>query len=142
MKPFKTIFLLTLILMMSNANAQDLKSHQWENRIVLLLTKDLKDTSYKRQVSEFYENEYGLNDRKIIVYHITLDAFKKGLKGDKWQKGTTKFMTYKKSNSPFEVILIGLDGGIKLQQSEFLTAKKLFEVIDVMPMRKDEMSDN
>ena len=43
---------------------------------------------------------------------------------------------------PFEISLIGLDGGIKLSQNEILTAEKLFGIIDQMPMRRIEVENN
>ena len=44
-------------------------------------------------------------------------------------------------NTHFEVILIGLDGYIKLQQNEVISAKNLFAIIDAMPMRKYKKLD-
>ena len=41
----------------------------------------------------------------------------------------------------FEIILIGLDGRIKRQQTEILTEEDLFKIIDTMPMRKNEMKN-
>mgnify|MGYP000892552319 CR=1 FL=1 len=40
----------------------------------------------------------------------------------------------------FEVILIGLDGGIKLRQTEVLTKEDLFNIVYAMPMRRSELS--
>ena len=40
----------------------------------------------------------------------------------------------------FEVILIGLDGGIKLQQTEVLKKEALFNIVDAMPMRRNELN--
>ena len=40
----------------------------------------------------------------------------------------------------FEVILIGLDGGIKLQRTKILTKEDLFKITDSMPMRRDELT--
>ena len=45
-------------------------------------------------------------------------------------------------NENFEVILIGLDGGIKLQQTEILIKKDLFRIIDTMFMRRNEIIRN
>ena len=39
-------------------------------------------------------------------------------------------------------MLIGLDGGIKLEQIQILSAEKLFAIIDGMPMRKREIRKN
>ncbi|MBD0405038.1 DUF4174 domain-containing protein [Flammeovirga sp. EKP202] len=42
----------------------------------------------------------------------------------------------------FEVILIGLDGSIKLKQADIMTHKDLYQLIDSMPMRKKELEEN
>ena len=41
--------------------------------------------------------------------------------------------------SDFRVLLIGLDGGKKLDQTKMLSVKKLFNIIDSMPMRQAEI---
>lgn len=74
-----------------------------------------------------------------MVYHITPEKFKAGLQGEKWQKTETEYARYKKTSSQPEIILIGLDGGVKLRAEEFLSNQKLFETIDSMPMRMQEM---
>ena len=39
----------------------------------------------------------------------------------------------------FRVILIGKDGGIKLKRNDQIDLETIFELIDSMPMRKDEI---
>ncbi|MEM9823617.1 MAG: DUF4174 domain-containing protein [Bacteroidota bacterium] len=46
---------------------------------------------------------------------------------------------YHQSKAPFEVLLLGLDGGVKLQQPEVLSCTELFAIIDRMPMRRQEL---
>ena len=58
-------------------------------------------------------------------------------KDDKWKKSSL-FEKYSE-NGQFEVILIGLDGGVKLRKSELLSSEELFTVIDGMPMRRAEI---
>lgn len=41
----------------------------------------------------------------------------------------------------FTVMLIGKDGGIKLSQTSPVTNTELFELIDAMPMRRQEMRE-
>lgn len=49
------------------------------------------------------------------------------------------YSEYKTRNNSFEVLLIGLDGGVKLRQAEVLSNEKLFGRIDQMPMRRREL---
>jgi hypothetical protein len=39
----------------------------------------------------------------------------------------------------FTVVLVGKDGGDKLQSTTPITLQKLYETIDAMPMRREEM---
>jgi hypothetical protein len=45
------------------------------------------------------------------------------------------------AENDFEIILIGLDGSIKLKQTELLLTKDLFNIIDAMPIRKSELKN-
>ena len=46
---------------------------------------------------------------------------------------------YHVTASQFRVLLIGKDGGVKLDRTEPVDTVELFATIDAMPMRKDEM---
>ena len=65
--------------------------------------------------------------------------FKTGLNGDDKIKSDRLYNDYKKTDSGFEVVLLGLDGGIKLQQGELLQLERLYAIIDAMPMRRREI---
>ena len=122
-----------------NTIAQDLPKHKWENRLILIFTKSLDNSLYQKQVKELSKDEEGLLKRKVLVYHILPGKYKIGLTTeDKWEKNNNDKM----SDVPFEISLIGLDGGIKLSQEKLLTAEKLFSTIDQMPMRKSEIKNN
>ncbi len=134
------IFISNIYLFMSmNTMAQDFSKHEWENRLILVYSENQNNSIYQKQLTEFIENEEGLLERKILVYHILPERYKIGLKSeDKWEKNTS----LKILDVQFEVNLIGLDGGIKLSQKELLTAEKLFSIIDRMPMRRIEIENN
>ena len=42
----------------------------------------------------------------------------------------------------FLFVLVGKDGGVKLRASRVVERKRLFALIDAMPMRRDEMRSN
>jgi hypothetical protein len=52
------------------------------------------------------------------------------------------FERYKSHTHQNEIVLIGLDGGVKLRQNEFLGCEDLFAIIDGMPMRRRELKGN
>lgn len=122
------------------AEAQITKSHQWENRVLLIMTNSLDNDTFIDQIKELKSDKNGLEERKLIIYQIEKNSYKIGLnlEGSK-AKSNKLYNKYKKANSPFEIVLIGLDGSIKLRQAELLTIEKLFGTIDTMPMRRSEI---
>ena len=141
--PIRLILILIGCASLMNLNGQDLKKHQWENRIVIVKTSDIKSNKQEEQLKEFRNSFEELMDRKIIVYKINGDDFV--LIDYKNSPLNTSGKTSKKlsetilnENENFEVILIGLDGGVKLQQTEIVLKEDLFNLIDGMPMRRNE----
>lgn len=127
---------------MNHVTAQSIASHKWRNRILLVLTDDINNTIYKNQIKELQAHETGLKERKLIVYQISKDKFKTGLTEiTSWQKSIQLYKDYKQSKTTLEVLLIGLDGGIKLREIDLISCEALFGVIDVMPMRKSELNN-
>ncbi|GAA4106000.1 hypothetical protein GCM10022393_00150 [Aquimarina addita] len=119
--------------------AQDIASHQWKNRVVLVISDAGDHPIAKKEMSEFNTYADEMNDRKLIVYQITPSQYKIGVENATWKKSQTLFEKFKSLEGAFEIILIGLDGGIKLRKSEFISSNDLFKTIDVMPMRRSEI---
>jgi len=123
----------------SLGSGQDLSKHRWENRLILVITDDENNSVFQSQVAEFRKDLTGLIERKIIIYQVMPGEYKTGLNGGSKRKSARLYNDYKKSDAGFEVILTGLDGGIKLQQNELLPLEDLYAIIDVMPMRRREI---
>jgi len=123
-----------------NSYSQELSSHQWEDRLILILTVDTSSTVYQNQIEELYSDKKGLNDRKLVIYTVLPKKFKRDNRENQgWIQSTELYAEYKQSDKPFEILVIGLDGGVKLRQSKFLSNEDLFGRIDQMPMRRDEL---
>lgn len=119
--------------------AQDLSSHQWKDRLLVILTNGQSSDLYLDQMNILNKDIDGLEERKLIIYSVLPERYKKGIHSEKWIKSTKLFDRFKQNGKDFEVILIGLDGGIKLRQSEKISTEKLFGTIDSMPMRRNEI---
>ncbi|MEM6264518.1 MAG: DUF4174 domain-containing protein [Bacteroidota bacterium] len=133
---FLALFISSLVV----AYAQDLSSLQWKNRLVIVLANDEEDPLFTQQMKELSASVAGLSERRIVVYQVLPKVFRKGLnRAEGWQNSSKLYQQFKRSSSGFEVILIGLDGGIKLREEALVTCEQLFGLIDQMPMRKAEM---
>ncbi|MDG1728844.1 MAG: DUF4174 domain-containing protein [Algibacter sp.] len=139
MKIFKILFFIISIINVTKGMSQNIASHQWKNRVLLIITDDSDSITFQNQIKTLQTHENGLTDRKLIVYQIKKHSYTTGLKDEEWKDSSKLYKIFKTANTPFEVILIGLDGGIKLRQSDLLTCEALFSTIDVMPMRKEAL---
>ncbi|MDN3595720.1 DUF4174 domain-containing protein [Zunongwangia endophytica] len=137
----KVLIVILSFMALGNMNAQDKSEHQWENRLVLILTDSKEDNDFKQQLGEFKDKDKDLEDRKIVVYQVTPKQYATGISDNPdWKEGDNFYEKFKKSEKSFEIILIGLDGGTKMRKEEFTPAEEIFEKIDIMPMRKAELN--
>lgn len=121
---------------------QQISDYQWKNRLVILLTDSQDSQSYQLQLKDLKTDLQGLKERKILVITLTPNYQITGIDNEIKQKAALSYKELKKEADGFEVILIGLDGYVKLQQSKLLTHQELFAQIDRMPMRRDEIEKN
>ncbi|SKB53651.1 protein of unknown function [Salegentibacter holothuriorum] len=124
-----------------NLNAQDLSKHQWKDRLVLIIAQE-KNKKFQQQLTELQKHQQSLKERKLVIYQIIAEKYSTGLAEENWKNSIELFQKYKEEKSDFRVLLIGLDGGEKLDQTKILSAEKLFNTIDSMPMRQAEMRKN
>lgn len=120
-------------------SAQELSSHKWKDRLLLILTTENSKFQHHEQIKILQDNIEGLEERKLVIYSVMPDQFKKGIGAESWIESARLNDRYRQEGKEFEVILIGLDGGVKLRQSEILSIEKLFATIDAMPMRRNQI---
>ncbi|MEO6523683.1 MAG: DUF4174 domain-containing protein [Mucilaginibacter sp.] len=98
------------------------------NRSVLIFADKANNVNVIQQINILKADAKGIHDRDIIYRVITYS--------------TGNVQQYKKwgvTNVPFTVILIGKDNGEKLRSHEPVSLTRLFDLIDNMPMRQQEI---
>ncbi|MDR5591540.1 DUF4174 domain-containing protein [Christiangramia sediminicola] len=138
----KLLILGILICTLQTMNSQDLKEYQWENRLVVVFSTNHTNEIVQQQLEIFKKNKKDFEERKLIMIQAVPGKHKEIFPENSDWKKSDVYNSKKETDSEFEVILLGLDGGVKLRQSELLQTKKLFGLIDSMPMRRAEMRDN
>ena len=128
-----------------NLNAQNLEKHTWKNRILVVKTSDSASAIYQEQIKEFSSSTDELKERKFVLYKIISDHFElinftNNELNDSGKIAGKPIGMNLNDKENFEVILIGLDGGIKLEQTAILRKEALFNIVDAMPMRRNELS--
>jgi hypothetical protein len=117
---------------------QDLEKHQWESRVLLIFNDDKNADDFKNQIKILSENKKGLTERKLVVYQFTKNEFTTNFI-EVWSSSNSLYKKFVNNKDRFKVLLLGLDGGIKLEQDRILSPEKLFAIIDGMPMRRSEL---
>ena len=135
----KMLLALSGLLMINEACTQDLSNHRWQHRLVIVLTDQPTNAAYVQQLQELQRDEAALTERRILVYQSIPQQYRIGLGDEDWAQSSSIYEQYKRSDTPFEVLLIGLDGGVKLRRTEPVAQADLFSLIDQMPMRQAEM---
>ena len=124
---FSGILLLSFMAIMIPKELQgiELTQYLWKNRIILTFADDEDHPDLIKLKAEMKENECEILNRDLLHFHFNND-------------GKTGNLTTKSDRS-FRILLIGKDGGIKYESNRSVSLIHLFELIDPMPMRQDEM---
>ena len=124
---FSGILLLSFMTIMIPKELQgiELSRYLWKNRIILTFADDQDHPDLIRLKAEMKENECEILNRDLLYFHFSND-------GKTGNHITT-------NDQSFRILLIGKDGGIKYESNQYVSLIQLFELIDSMPMRQDEM---
>ena len=132
------MFIILVVCTLSQAKAQDIGQHRWQHRLVILLARDANHADLKAQLDVLSADPKGLEERKVFVYSVSPKKYRTGTQVQRWNTGAELYSTLHQKDD-FEFLLIGLDGGVKHRQNKIMTLKKLYALIDGMPMRRAEM---
>ena len=124
---FSGILLLSFMAIMIPIEIQGIELNQylWKNRIILTFADDQDHPDLIRLKAEMKENECEILNRDLLHFHFS-------------NEGKIGNHTFTNDQS-FRILLIGKDGGIKYESNQYVSLIQLFELIDSMPMRQDEM---
>ena len=128
-----------ICLIILNSNTKMCSQNDTERRWLIILADD-KNPAFQQQLEWIEAEKESATERKIGVIQWTADEIIIVFNSPKKTVEPSDYLKRKISNDKnFEVILVGLDGTIKLRQDQPVTTDKLFSLIDSMPMRQREM---
>jgi hypothetical protein len=132
---------LFIIIASTQMSAQSLDKYRWENRLIILVTTTVDNAQLQQQLQILQADVTGLEERKLEIIQLTPEQVRYGVSDNttwKNRKGQL-YEGFQSTDSTFEAILVGLDGGEKLRDQQPFTLERLFAVIDAMPMRRSEL---
>lgn len=130
----KLIFILLILgfpIMAINPNP--LEKYIWKNRVIVTFSPNENHIKRNYFLSNINRNLCEVNSRDIV--HIDLLFSNKNNNIEKFGNYYTNLFL---SQNEFRLILIGKDGGIKLDTTNS-SLDEIFSLIDTMPMRQEEM---
>ncbi len=109
-----------------------LADNQWKHRAILVYAPSASSPDLQKQRALLATDAGGLTERDLVVRELIADQL---------SNGDRAFLeeTLNTTGNTFRVLLIGKDGGVKVRQTNPITPKQLFSIIDGMYMRQQEM---
>ncbi len=134
-----SIYMLCLSVNMHEIDV-NLEDYRWKNRIVLIFATGPDSDSYLQQIEKMNSDKDGLQERDVLVFSL----FQQGTsylndKAISQESAERIIARYNSGQKEFRFILIGKDGGVKLDKEMIVSTGDLFGNIDSMPMRRQEM---
>ncbi len=140
---FPIIFLSLLSMTIpQNTTAQGLDDYQWKNRIILLVDASPDTDALQSQLAELTSDKKALKETDILIFRVTQDAVY-AADGSPSKLKAKRIYDDCDLDSDFKgTLLLGKDGGVKLNKPFEVSAQEIFDLIDGMPMRRREMRDS
>lgn len=119
---------------------KSLDAYQWKNRLLLVFTPSKNSSAYQRQMQLFEGQKAGFDDRDLLVIKLLADGTSH-LDSQSIDEATVAQLRsqFNVGQDEFCVILVGKDGTSKRRNNTPVEPTVIFNQIDAMPMRQQEM---
>ncbi|MBD2438816.1 DUF4174 domain-containing protein [Nostoc sp. FACHB-110] len=118
----------------------NLSSQKWQNRVLLVFAPSVNNRTYQQQMQLFNQHQNGFTDRDLVLVQVlaTEKSYANGQLIDESSAANLR-SRFGVDKQNFCVILVGKDGSVKRTDTTPVEVKAIFEQIDAMPMRQQEM---
>ena len=129
--PFLMKYIIILLIFLTNTEimAKQISDLNWEKRILIISYEKQYDELFTKTIKFISDYECEIKDRNLEV--IFFENFK-----------NNDFLTPKFINEKYGIWLLGYDGEIKDYSLDEKIFVRLFNLIDSMPMRKNEIKND
>jgi len=118
-----------------------LDQFKWKKRILLVFESPTKEATAEFEAL-IKENEGELEERDLIIFIVRSSNIDTYLTTQILDVSPSKIrVDFGVSLTEQSVVLIGKDGTVKLRETLPTSLDKIFDTIDQMPMRQEEMGD-
>lgn len=110
--------------------------------MLLVFAPSVDNHSYQQQMQLFDQHQNSFKDRDLVLIQVlaTNKSYANGQLIDESSAANLR-NHFRVDKENFRVILVGKDGGVKRSDTTPVPATAIFEQIDAMPMRQQEMQE-
>ena len=120
-------------------SAQVMDAMSWEKRVLVIFAPDVDNRELRLQNAVLAAEQDGLAERHMAVIRVLANK-RVSIDGKSEADNFSNFHEYFNARPDrFRVLLVGKDGGVKLDREVPVSTGELFSLIDSMPMRRQEM---
>jgi hypothetical protein len=117
----------------------NLQSYQWKNRLLLVSAPSENTPEYQQQMQLFSDQTAAFADRDLLL----IELFSNGTSRINGNTINSEDVSQVKQQfdigNEFSIILVGKDGTAKRRETTPVEPTAIFQQIDAMPMRQQEM---
>jgi hypothetical protein len=135
----RSLVLMVAALALTPSAASAMSVYQWKKRPVVVFAPSESDARLVRQKATINGARTSFLDRDVVVVYVIGGVASHDLGPGPGMSGAALRSRFRASEGAFRVLLVGKDGGIKLDSPAPIAANDLFGEIDRMPMRRDEI---
>ena len=121
----------------------DLPDYRWKHRLLFIFAPSTTDATFLALDKRLAQTALEIEDRDMIIFRIFEDSHSrvsdKPLLPVDVEALRRRFGI---ETGRFTVVLVGKDGGVKLVAHRDADLQSIFNLINSMPMRQQEMRDN
>lgn len=126
-----------LIVATSAVNA--MTAYKWAKRPLIVFAGSEQDPMLVEQRRMVGANRTALAARDVVVLWVIGNNISANLGARPRTRASGLRSRYGVADGVFGVVLVGKDGGAKLSSTAPISADRVIETIDAMPMRREEM---
>jgi hypothetical protein len=115
------------------AAAASIDSYAWHNRLLIVFADKASSPELAKQRALIADAKAGYAERDLVPIQVIGDHVDGAS-----DSADAMRRRYKVAPDTFRVLLIGKDGGVKMDSREPLEAQRIFGTVDAMPMRREE----
>lgn len=139
---FVSIIIMSAFVTSNEVSAIDLSKYRWKNRLIISLISESGYSESQQQSKNRDIELNGWNERDLVLIELGPNNIIKinGISKNNMNSENLKNYFSAEKYSYLSIIL-GKDGNEKLRSQKAISNKTIFELIDSMPMRKQEIKN-